>query len=624
MPLHARLLLLCFLACCQSCIKIPTYPPQLRSISALTDTIVISPDKPAVLLFSIEDKDVLFNYAVETADCQIVLRIAGNTKTPENYTLTDIEPSTKKGEWIAYVEDNGKTLYYEETIQLCFIPSNTAYNRQPVLSNKISVSSLHSRMGIRNFRFTKAINPQLSADFAPQSVSNASDTLYFKDHTPCYVPSMVLIPSFDCRSTVTVNGQVQQSGVTAQDFSRPIVYRVQDASSDAWIYQVELDRFTGLPVIIINTTDGRKVDSREEWIGGTFQLDGMEQFADIPEMGMEIRGRGNSTWRWPKKPFALKLSDKKPLFGFPSHKRWVLLANYMDRTMLRNYMAFTAGSLTSLVWTPRCQFAEVILNGKHLGNYLITEQIKDDSNRVNVNEDGDYLLELDFHYDNIVQWTSAWGSSAEMGHKIPFGIKYPEDDKISIAQIDWIKAYIDTVGRVLYSPTFLDAESGYKQYIDLQSFVDYWLIYELCINHELANPGSVYMWKNRNSKLHAGPLWDFDYGTFSYFFSPDAEGKLFMTEAIWYEQLTKDPEFRALAKQRWKALKGSLHTLPTTLLSESERLTLSAKYNFKMWNPNTGRLINGDENYTFQEAVDLMYSILTERLADIEVELDKW
>ena len=90
------------------------------------------------------------------------------------------------------------------------------------------------------------------------------------------------------------------------------------------------------------------------------------------------------TFLYPKKPYALKLDDKISILGKPAHKRWVLLANWMDRPLLRNRISLKVAEKTGLAWTPGSEFVEVVLNGVHLGNYLLCEQIKMDKNRVNI------------------------------------------------------------------------------------------------------------------------------------------------------------------------------------------------------------------------------------------------
>jgi hypothetical protein len=420
---------------------------------------------------------------------------------------------------------------------------------------------------------------------------------------------------------------VQESGKTSNDFSKPVAYTVFTEEGYDLTYTVTVSHFTGLPVLIIQTESGKAVNTKTEWIDATLCIHGVGAFEDLPETTTKIRGRGNSTWMWPKKPFALKLDSKTSLLGMPKHKRWVLLANFMDRTLLRNRMALEMGRLTSLAWTPRNQFVEVILNGEHLGNYLLTEHIKVDKNRVNISDDG-YLMELDFHYDNPVQWMSQYGRCVSMQEGIPFSVKFPDDDDITEIQITRIKEHIDLVASTLYGPDFLDAETGYKNYIDIRSFADYWIVFELCVNHELANPGSVYMHKDKESKLWAGPLWDFDWGTFSYNYSPQAQNGLFLTNAIWYKRLFEDSDFRAQVKERWNVLKTHFDLLPSFLEAEAKRLFLSAEFNFQLWDPsedrhmNGGNIINGDENMTFTQAVERMKTLLTERIQILDEQIN--
>jgi len=157
---------------------------------------------------------------------------------------------------------------------------------------------------------------------------------------------------------------------------------------------------------------------------------------------------------------------------------------------------------------------EVVLNGTHLGNYYLCEQIKVDKNRVNVAElketdteepaiSGGYLVELDTYYDEINKFRSI--------HKnLPVNFKEPDEDVLNSQQMDWFKDYFNQVEDILYG----SGEGSYQDYIDVNSFIDWWLVYELALNGEPNHPKSSYMYKDRNEKLKAGPVWDFDWGTF--------------------------------------------------------------------------------------------------------------
>ena len=390
---------------------------------------------------------------------------------------------------------------------------------------------------------------------------------------------------------------------------------------------------TGLPVIYVDTQGSRPITSKEEYVKASLKIRGTEQYEGLDEVTCDIRGRGNTTWYWPKKPYLIKLEEKQSLFGMPKHKRWILLANFMDRTLMRNLVSMKVASMMSnLAWTPGCVPVELVLNGRHMGSYLLIEQVRVDKKRVAVTEmtpqdnvgdavTGGYLLELDFHYDNEVQWIDPHGHNNQWGNGIPFGVKYPDPEDLTPQQRTYIQGYISEAANTLYGNDFKDPVKGYAKYIDVDSFIDYWITFEVMGNHELGNPGSVYMHKDRNGKLVAGPCWDFDWGVLSYNTSPHARSGLVNGNAIWYARLRQDPAFNAKLKARFDELLPKLETIPAYIDECEKLLTESASLNFAMWNPaddrsqsGDGKIINGDEEMTFHDAVARLKSIYQERL----------
>ena len=388
---------------------------------------------------------------------------------------------------------------------------------------------------------------------------------------------------------------------------------------------------TGLPTVYIDTEQSQPVVSKETYVKGMLRIRGTDAWEGLEATGCEIRGRGNTTWSWPKKPYLLRLEEKQSVFGMHKHRRWVLLANFMDRTLMRNLVSMKVSSMTSLAWTPGCVPVELVLNGKHQGSYLLIEQVRVDNHRVAIAEmtaedntgeavTGGYLLELDFHYDNPVQWVDPHGRNGQWGSGIPFGIKYPDPDDLTPQQQHYIQSYVSEAANALYGSDFQDPVKGYAAYLDVDSFIDYWIVFEVMGNHELGNPGSVFLHKDRGGKLVAGPCWDFDWGVLSYQTSPHARTGLVNGNAIWYERLLRDPAFKARLKARYEELLPKLETIPAYMEECEERLTASAKLNFAMWNPaedasqNGGRIINGDENMSFHDAVTRLKTIYQERL----------
>jgi len=212
---------------------------------------------------------------------------------------------------------------------------------------------------------------------------------------------------------------------------------------------------------------------------------------------------------------------------------------------------------------------------------------------------GGYLLELDFHFDNEFQWKE---------RNIPFAVKYPDPEELTTQQKSYIKGYIKEVSDAIYGSNFKDTAKGYAKYLDIDSFIDYWIVYEVMCNHELGNPGSVYFHKDRGKRLVAGPCWDFDWGVLS-FYTSAGDSRLVNGKAIWYERLFQDPAFKSRVRARFQELLPQLETIPDYMDECEAWLAKSAELNFAMWNPaddrsqNGGRIINGDEELSFHDAV---------------------
>ena len=386
---------------------------------------------------------------------------------------------------------------------------------------------------------------------------------------------------------------------------------------------------TGLPIVFVDTDGGKAITSKTEWVPASVWIKGVQGIPGLEQVRCAIRGRGNTTWTWPKKPYVIKMDERQSVFGLPDQRRWVLLANFMDRTLMRNLVSMKVASfMTNLDWTPHCQSVELVLNGTHIGNYLLIEQVRVDKNRVAITEmtdkdntgdavTGGYLLELDFHYDNDFQWKD---------HNIPFAVKYPEPEHLTSQQKTYITNYIAEVSNVIYGSNFKDPVNGYAKYLDVDSFVDYWLVYEIMCNHELGNPGSVYFHKDRGGKLVAGPCWDFDWGVLS-FYTSGGDTRLVNRYAIWYSRLFEDPAFKSKVKARFNELLSQLETIPSWMDQYRDMLTESAELNFQMWDPagdatqNGGKIINGDENLSFSAAVDRLKANFTKHLSVIQSKL---
>lgn len=586
----------------------PTPPPteevvkgELRAIEVEERAYVLDFSDEATVYLNIDEPDA----EVEAGLFSLVG--AEDDTEPQYVSLRRCEPTESAGRWRLFLSRKVEGEEFCEELRVRLTKAEQVLYTAP-----FTLRSRNMEFTLKGVRFLREDNPALGSDLF---MVYDSATKTFSGATEEPLADMRLVARFESNAPVFVNGEEQKSGESVQDFTDEVVYVVGDKE-----FRVRLTNFTGLPVISIYTDDRGPVTSKEDWKSATLSINGMGQFDDLQDAVVNIRGRGNTTWGWDKKPYALKFEKKTSVLGMPKHKRWVLLANAMDRTMIRNRVAFKVAQQTSLAWTPRNEFAEIFLNGKHLGCYLVAEHIKVDENRVNITEispednegealTGGYLFELDFHFDNEWQWRTP--------RNIPFAIKSPDEEDLTPEQFQWAQEYINSLEGLLYSEDYLSPERGYANYIDQQSFIDYWLVFEVCLNHEIGNPGSVYMYKDRGGKLHAGPIWDFDWGTFSYNVSTSAKGKIYLTGVLWYGRLFRDAEFKALAKERWAEIYPRLQNLLGFIDEQEEHLALSAQRNFALWNPATTGGVNGDETLSFTEAVARMRSIYAERLTDI-------
>lgn len=181
-------------------------------------------------------------------------------------------------------------------------------------------------------------------------------------------------------------------------------------------------------------------------------------------------------------------------------------------------------------WTPRGEWVELIINGEHLGNYYLCEKIEVDNSRVNISKNGGFLLEIDNLYDKDPKFYSEV-------YKYPYMIKYPEN--ITERQFDYIFHFINGLEYSLKDSVSF-SNRCYNEFLDIASFIDFWLVYEICANWEPNGPRSCYAYKEIDGKLEMGPVWDFDLQTFI----PDHyTGRFPIINALYYSRLFQDELF---------------------------------------------------------------------------------
>ena len=356
-----------------------------------------------------------------------------------------------------------------------------------------------------------------------------------------------------------------------------------------------------LPVLTLTTDSGLEVASKDVYETGRYRLTD-DSGRVLLDGALDIKGRGFSTWNYPKKPYRLKLGVSAEMLGMPANRHWVLLANYLDKTLLRNEIAFELSRRLNMEYTPRSVQVVVELNGTYRGIYQLTEHVRLARDRINIPElkvtdvdpvaiTGGYLIEIDERKGEVYCPESARTS-------LTFCMVNPE----TLLEPGWephkayIDAYLAATETALYSPQFADPLTGYAAYIDVPSAIDSYLINELTKNVDANFYSSVFMYKKRGGKLTFGPVWDFDLsignaGFFGvdlpmgwYVRNPRVQGSV-MLATPWYTRMFEDPAFDARVRARWAELRASgvLDDVFTFIDQRAAHLSGVQARNFERW-----------------------------------------
>ncbi|WP_291125922.1 CotH kinase family protein [Flavobacterium sp. UBA6031] len=383
------------------------------------------------------------------------------------------------------------------------------------------------------------------------------------------------------------------------------------------------DRQSNLPTLFITTTNAQPVIDKVNYVPGNIVI----KSADLTEqlsMITGIRGRGNSTWGMAKKPYRIKLDKKTNILNLPAKaKSWVLLANYADKTLIRNAVAFKISSILGFEFTPSARFVDLVLNGTYLGNYMLTDQMEAGPGRVNVdlqdstvitepNITGGYFLELDgFAADPDTWFTSGKGLK----------ITVHSPDVVNQTQLTYIQNYINSFENTLFSADFADPIKGYRAIVDTTSLINWYIGCELTGNSD--SFWSTYIYKKRlDDKLYFGPMWDYDIAFNNDSRLGDATLKLMRQNAFyprtWIEQMWLDPWFQKAVLRRWQQLTAAnlLGVLNTYVDETASLINVSEQLNFRKWNVLSSRVYLEPYLFsTYGEGVDFLKTYLSQRVS---------
>lgn len=291
---------------------------------------------------------------------------------------------------------------------------------------------------------------------------------------------------------------------------------------------------TNLPLVVINTggntiLNGTKITASMKIIyNDAGKLNKPEDTGNIysGKIGIEIRGSYSASL--PQKPYGIETRDisganlNVSLLGMPEENDWILLANYNDKTFMRNMLAYELFRKMGH-YASRTRMVEVILNNEYKGIYILLEKIKQDKGRVNIakltntdvlgdNLSGGYIFKIDY-FNQSNSWQSNFRPIDHPEKQITYVYEDPNETDLLSQQKEYLKAAVNSCEAVLYSSNFKDPVTGYAAWIDVKSFIDYFIVNEVARNVD-GFKKSVYFFKDKNSKggkINAGPVWDFDW-----------------------------------------------------------------------------------------------------------------
>jgi len=425
--------------------------------------------------------------------------------------------------------------------------------------------------------------------------------------------------------------QILNQGISSSDLSARVFVQANINSSTtlfhptpSWFSEPISFETSNLPLIFISTNNqtiiqDSKIMADMKVLNSASGVNNINDttFEYNGKVGIQIRGFSSSTF--PKKSYSVETRNTDTsnlnvkLLGLGKENDWVFHGPYPDKSLMRNVLAYNLGNHTG-TWTPKTRFFELYLNGVYSGVYVLVEKIKIDKNRLNLTKlsatdtiadglTGGYIMKLDRPETTDVEgkdyWVSPYKAPTTLLQKEYFLHVDPDGTDIKPIQRAYIKNYITNFENALYSTNYTDRIKGYYSWVNLNSFIDYYIITELSHNLD-GYRVSTFMYKDRDSKggkLTMGPFWDYDiaFGNANFFSAGNTSGWVIdgMGNAdsyampFWWQKLRLDPIFNSYLKRRWNVVKNDF--INTTYLNNvidscTYDLRTAQKRNFQTWN----------------------------------------
>lgn len=465
----------------------------------------------------------------------------------------------------------------------------------------------------------------VAADNPLQLIENVKCEIIGDSAVECRIlnitSSKVLIPRFTFQgSVVTINGEEVESGVSMIDFSEPVVLSII-TSKTIKDYTVYVGAYTGLPTVWIETNTHKDIDVAGQFYNGKIKMAGNPGTSSngyITQANAKIMAVGTIYWyrsrihedmQLGKNAYSVLFNDDISLLDSPAGKTWEFYTNTSEKTMLHNQTAFYLGSMSALEYTPRFYHVNLLMNGRYYGTYLMGEDMEVSEGRVDVGSDG-FLLGIGASSSGPVFSTSYLERAVS--------VIAPSASQ-SEASVDYISNFVTTAENALFSSDFTDASEGWQKYMDIDSFVDWYLINEISKNENGAFRNNCMMNLTRGGKLKMGPLWDFEKA-----FSVDSSPSGFVIKDVnWYARLFKDPAFVAKVKERYDFFYSHKNDIITEISNTAEYLKYAIQEDNNKWNTFTTASNSGEQAWLlYQTTVYSMEKWLNSRMDWLKGEFD--
>ena len=469
------------------------------------------------------------------------------------------------------------------------------------------------------------------------------------------------------RDNKIINDNVDSSYVpTEQDYEHWLKVEVV---SDNKIIGSDKVYFSKLPVMYVATDDGASITSKKTYKDGSLYIQGNEEFTSQYDGGIEIKGRGNTSWEtYLQRPYKIKLGKSTNLFGFGKNKHWVLLSPYMDQSLMRNRLAFDLSGQLGLIQMD-ITWVDVILNGSYIGNYALCEHIRVGDDRIPVFDWGDQIEEVakkvykansDFlteddqkEIEELLETNMSWITSGEFTYKdttYTISDYYQVEEDISGGYVFEMSDEYDEVSKfttsnglkvMVNTPEYLNTNDDmfryvknywqqfensirsvdgynsegkhYQEVADFDSMVEYWLTMEIMGNND-AFYKSRFAYKDSGQLLTFGPVWDFDHGVGSSTVGTGATGWKVSTGTLWMDFID-DPYFCVKAAEKYWSVRDYLEELirdDGMIDSYYQYLYESGQANDARW---PSKSYGSFTRRGFSNDVSVLKTYLTERIA---------